>query len=144
MVHLYSHGGSENHGCEAIVRTTVKMIGQPAVLWSMKPEQDLVYGVDQICQIREDWCKPIKYRSFSWFLSSLQTKLTGKLHWMLYFQKREMLQQIRKSDVLLSIGGDNYCYSGTDILASVHHNLRRRCAKTVLWGCSVEPEQKEE
>lgn len=41
---------------------------------------------------------------------------------------------------MLSIGGDNYCYAGTDILAHYHTALRKKGAKTVLWGCSVDPE----
>ena len=37
MVRLYAHGGSGNHGCEAIVRTTVKMLESPAVLATTAP-----------------------------------------------------------------------------------------------------------
>ena len=40
----------------------------------------------------------------------------------------------------LSIGGDNYCYDGTEILSALNRNLKRRKAKTILWGCSVTPE----
>ena len=40
MVRLYAHGGSGNHGCEAIVRTTVKMLESPAVLATTAPEED--------------------------------------------------------------------------------------------------------
>ena len=38
------------------------------------------------------------------------------------------------------IGGDNYCYPGTEHLATINHNLRKKGVKTVLWGCSVEPD----
>ena len=40
MVRLYAHGGSGNHGCEAIVRTTVKMLESQAVLATTAPEED--------------------------------------------------------------------------------------------------------
>lgn len=49
---------------------------------------------------------------------------------------------MHKGDVCLSIGGDNYCYGqeGNRILGYYNRMLRSRGAKTVLWGCSVEPE----
>ena len=40
MIYLWGHAGSGNHGCEAIVRTTVKMLESPAVLATAAPEED--------------------------------------------------------------------------------------------------------
>ena len=40
----------------------------------------------------------------------------------------------------LSVGGDNYCYAGTEVLAARNYNLRKKKCRTVLWGCSVEPD----
>ena len=43
---LYMHGGSGNHGCEAIVRTTAKLLGGPenVKLWSLAKQEDARYG----------------------------------------------------------------------------------------------------
>ena len=40
---LYMHGGSGNHGCEAIVRTTAELLGGPrgVVLWSQNKAEDV-------------------------------------------------------------------------------------------------------
>ena len=38
MIRMYYHAGSENHGCEAIVRATNKILSQPLNLFSMEPE----------------------------------------------------------------------------------------------------------
>ena len=38
------------------------------------------------------------------------------------------------------MGGDNYCYPQTEVLAHYNRAIHARGAKTVLWGCSVEPE----
>ena len=40
------HGGSGNHGCEAIVRTTATMLGGPenVMLWTLVKQEDEVYG----------------------------------------------------------------------------------------------------
>lgn len=56
---LYMHGGSGNHGCEAIIRTTAKLLGGPedVVLWSFEREEDIRYGaartVERIVQTDE-------------------------------------------------------------------------------------------
>ena len=50
---LYGHGGSYNHGAEAIIRTTVQLIREKypnsnIILSSNFAEQDLEYGLDKI------------------------------------------------------------------------------------------------
>ena len=41
---LYMHGGSGNHGCEALVRTTAKLVkdslGTDVVLWCKAADED--------------------------------------------------------------------------------------------------------
>ena len=37
---LYPHGGSGNHGCEAIVRSTYKITQADVTLFSASPEED--------------------------------------------------------------------------------------------------------
>ena len=139
MLKLYGHGGSGNHGCEAIVRSTVGILGGEIELLSNHPEQDRHYGVDQICRVTEDTDTPLKRGSLSWFLSSLETKLTGKYDRYFRYTKEKLMSRAARGDVFLSIGGDNYCYPGTEHLAAINRNLRKKGVKTVLWGCSVEP-----
>ena len=56
---LFMHGGSGNHGCEAIVRTTSELLGGPkdVVLWSQNREEDIKYGaaecVERVVQAEE-------------------------------------------------------------------------------------------
>lgn len=138
--HFYAHAGSGNHGCEAIVRSSVGILKEKVTLHSMRPEEDRAWGLEEIvaiCTDREIFTK--KY-SLPWFMSRLQTKLTGSFLWEFAYRKREMIAQAKVGDVWFSIGGDNYCYPGTELLAAENELLRRRGAKTVLWGCSVEPE----
>lgn len=139
MLKLYGHGGSSNHGCEAIVRATVGMLGSGITLLSQHPAQDLQYGVDQICQVAEDTNVPLRRGSVKWFLSSLETKLTGKYDRHFLYTKAKLYAQASRGDIFVSIGGDNYCYPGTENLAAINRNLRKKGVKTVLWGCSVEP-----
>lgn len=139
MIKLYYHGGSENHGCEAIVRSTKKILEEPCQLLSKCPEEDINYGIDQIVDIIYDEETPIKRGSFEWFISSSQIKLTGSTVWNTRFRRRKLLEQVQPNDICLSIGGDNYCYAGVEQLSNLNQLIKQKCAKTVLWGCSIEP-----
>lgn len=140
MINLYSHGGSGNHGCEAIVRSTVRMLGNDINLYSQSPEQDSYYGLDKICNIKSDLNCAVKKGTISWFTGKIATKMTGNIDLEIRHKRREMLSNIHKGDLCLSIGGDNYCYEGTEILSAINRNLKREKAKTILWGCSVTPD----
>ena len=80
MLNMYLHGGSENHGCEAIIRSTIKMLEGKTRVYSNNIEQDTKYGLDQICELKADIPQSILRGSKEWFFSSLQTKLTGKIN----------------------------------------------------------------
>lgn len=138
--HFYAHAGSGNHGCEAIVRSSAGILSDPIILHSMRPEEDRAWGLEEIVAIRTDREIPTEKYSLPWFLSRIQTKLTGSYLREFAHRKRELLAQAKAGDIWFSIGGDNYCYPGTELLAAENELLRRRGAKTILWGCSVEPE----
>lgn len=139
MINFYAHGGSGNHGCEAIVRSSVRMLNQPVTLFSTHMDQDVQYGLDQICSVRSDTDRPLTRGSREWLLSAVETKLTGRIDRQIAYRKKELLKTIHREDLYFSIGGDNYCYPGTEILAAERNIIQRRGAKAVLWGCSVEP-----
>ena len=104
------------------------------------PEQDKTYGVDALYTLLADTDTPCHRGSWQWFVSAVQTKLTGKIDLTMFFRKKALLTGAQKGDIFLSVGGDNYCYAGTDLIAANNRNLRRKGVETVLWGCSVEPE----
>ena len=52
---------------------------------------------------------------------------------------KKTFENVDKDTIALSIGGDNYCYPGYERFIMLHNMLARRGVKTVLWGCSVEP-----
>ena len=140
MIVFYGHGGSGNHGCEAIVRSSVKMLDQPVRLFSSNEQQDTQYGINKICEVRPDKDIPLVRGSREWFFSALQTKITGKIDKQIECRKPNILQEVDDSDIYCSIGGDNYCYPGTEVLAAARNVIQRKGAKVVLWGCSVEPD----
>lgn len=138
---FYAHAGSGNHGCEAIVRASAGILGNDIVLYSARPEEDRRYGIDHVvASIEHDRDRTIKKYSVPWIASRVQTKWNGSIDKAIYYRKQAMIDAVMPGDIAFSIGGDNYCYPGTDILAAQNKLLRRKGAKTVLWGCSVEPE----
>lgn len=138
MIYMYYHGGSANHGCEAIVRTTCKLLDCNVTLCSTNPASDKKYGIDSIVPILDDSVQQLSG------LEKLQAALYFKTHgnsdfkWTV-FRHKNFFRKVKKGDICISIGGDNYCYTGQDILAHYNKELHKRGAKTVLWGCSVEP-----
>lgn len=138
---FYAHAGSGNHGCEAIVRASAKILGDDIVLYSIRPEEDERYGLNAFVRsIEHDKDLIVRKYSLPWLLSRVQTKLTGSIDRAIYNRKKAMFDAVRPGDIAFSIGGDNYCYPGTDVLAAQNSLFRKKGAKTVLWGCSVEPE----
>ena len=50
---IYNHGGSANHGCEALVRTVLNLFQDQGriTLLSESPQQDLRYGIDRLAAL---------------------------------------------------------------------------------------------
>lgn len=139
MIKFYMHNGSENHGCEAIVRSSKKILDEEVILYSRYPEQDFKYSMEEVCKVEFDEENSLKRGSFIWFISSIQTKIFNKIDLAIKYRYRNFLKNVSSNDICFSIGGDNYCYPGTEVLAGINSNIKKKGAKLVLWGCSVEP-----
>lgn len=138
---MYAHGGSGNHGCEAIVRSTADILnGNDLTLISSKPEEDCFYNVDRVCSIIKDRSTALNKKSIDFIKAYLSLKLKKSYVAMDSLWYKEAFSNINKGDVALSIGGDNYCYSNVKKYIMMHDMIKKRGAQTVLWGCSVEPE----
>lgn len=139
---LYAHGGSGNHGCEALVRSTIALLDtgrDNMILVSERPEEDVRYGVDQFCVLKKKGCrKPPSKLTFAFVKAYLQLKLKND------FRMMDQLAEFsgtgaRRGDIAISIGGDTYCYGGEADLIYLHRMWKDRGLKTVYWGCSIEP-----
>lgn len=135
---LYPHGGSGNHGCEAIVRSTLKLTGARVTLASSAPDQDRCYGLDTECRVI-DARKPLDRISPAFWRSSVRRRLLGDRDALDKLAFRPLLRAADECDRALSIGGDNYCYGEQEHLYLINRELRRKRIPTILWGCSVSP-----
>lgn len=140
-IFLYAHGGSGNHGCEAIVRSTARILeGNELCLISSNPEEDRRYGVAGIASVIPDTDGTIRRRSLGFLKAYAALKLRGDFIPMEKLHYKTAFDHIQPGDIAMSIGGDNYCYADVYKYTMFHEMAKARRAKTVLWGCSVEPE----
>lgn len=135
---LYNHGGCENHGCEAIVRSTAALFAAQAkiVLASDKPEGDRRAELPGISGVIPS---TISSRSVKRLINSVGFRLGMPREHEVARKYSPVIAQGARSDVCLSIGGDTYCYGRQEHLLVINGRLRRAGKPIVLWGCSIEP-----
>lgn len=138
---LYAHGGSANHGCEAIVRSIIKLLSlnKDHILCSNAPSEDIKYQLNELITITKAQ-NGIKTN----FIYKLKSKLSSNPD-RLYYNSiyHELPQLLQNTDIALSIGGDNYCYSGLALEMSVLLSIIRQKTKAspILLGCSIESKE---
>lgn len=141
---FYSHGGCENHGCEAIVRTLSAMIknGRPESvikLYTLNAQSDKAGDLPNIDETEEfNYTRPISSLNFMQKLkiSSLSRKSQKSADEYFYSLSCKN-PSLKENDVYVSVGGDNYCYGDGHMAAAFNRELKKLGKKTVLWGCSV-------
>lgn len=136
---MYLHGGSGNHGCEAIINSTCHMIEElPKLLVTNSEQEDKKYSLAPLCDILQERKIAEHFFAHVWYYV-----------WRAVFHDPESFMRYRFRQVLgknraplyLSVGGDMYCYEISKREAVVANSTFNRAgAKTVLWGCSIEPE----
>jgi len=144
---MFAHGGSLNRGCEAIVRSSSKLIKEgmsntSIMLASDRPHTDTdIHTVDVVFDGSRSSLK--KY-SLHWFVAALQYKLFGQDSYALGVIESNIINRIHETDVCLSIGGDNYCYGETPNWYEIDRRIKNKGKKLVLWGCSIGEEDMSE
>lgn len=144
---MFAHGGSLNRGCEAIVRSSTKLIkekigGSKVYLASEKPQTDKV--ISTLDGIYDGSKSSIKKYSLDWLVASLQYKLRKDETYALGVIEQNIINRIKDVDVCLSIGGDNYCYGEQPNWYEIDRRVKAQGKKLVLWGCSIGEEDMSE
>ena len=114
---FYYHGGSGNHGCEALVRTI-------SDICSFNKKNNLLYSY-----------RPIEDYKFD--LNNVISKIIPSS-----LLCDELVDHYQNNSIALSIGGDNYCGypDGTKRLQKYNEEFNKRGVCTALIGCSIEPD----
>lgn len=136
---LYNHGGCENRGCEAIVRSTAALFeGKAAIsLASDQPDYDRTAGLDGVQKIIDSQISPYSIRRL---INSVGFRLGMPREHEVARKYSTVTDLGKRSDICLSIGGDTYCYGHQEHLQVINGRLARAKKPMVLWGCSVEPD----
>lgn len=136
-LYFYTHGGSENHGCEAIAYSLKNVLNKDVTLFSSNPQEDEKYTLKKCMIIKPDrkkfqlqGLKKIAYK-VNYKLSKNETAYYKEIY-------KEFIGNIDKNGLYISIGGDNYCYDDNEWLAYLNLNINKKGAKTALIGCSIE------
>lgn len=133
---LYGHGGAYNHGAEAIVRSSVPVFrkaGCPILLSTHFPEQDQEFGLDRLVDrlIPADLSLLPKERAATDL--DEKTQVAREIY-------GDALAEIDEETICIGIGGDNYCYPNWYRQSIFHQRAKEVHGKSILWGCSVQPE----
>lgn len=144
---IYGHGGSQNHGNEAIVRGIRELFPDAELfLYSFYPEVDCEFGLDKTCVVKS---MVSSYRKYSfWNIARAVSERVGNalsvsennVAYYAYFQP--FLSSINSDTIYLLEAGDQYCEPGPhrSWYAYLNREIQRRGAKTVLLGCSINGE----
>lgn len=144
---MFAHDGSLNRGCEAIVRSTTKILkenikGSKVFLVSGKPQTDSI--ITQLDGVFDGSLNNIHKFSPQWLLSSFNVKLFKDESYALGIIYGNTIQHLKRADVCLSIGGDNYCYGEQPGWYEIDRRVKAKGKKLVLWGCSIGEEDMSE
>ncbi|MCM1125448.1 MAG: polysaccharide pyruvyl transferase family protein [Lachnospiraceae bacterium] len=136
---LYMHAGSDNHGCEAIANTLIKMLPKPAALISSRKAEDEKYSLPALCkEIIQENAIEKNVLIHTWYY--LWRKIFKDPECYMRYRYRKFCGKNMRR-VNISIGGDNYCYKNMiERLVMSNRMFHHGGAKTVLYGCSIEPE----
>ena len=136
--YLCGHTGSNNRGCDAIVRSTAGILRSvqdgEITLMTFAEQQDQQLGLDTVVNLRSYPCKSLFNRA----LGYIMRKVFKNGVWGCNFYHKELIKDACQEDVLLNIGGDTYCYSTPYLSYSLNEMASQRGIPTVFWGCSVD------
>lgn len=140
---MYAHGSAYNHGCEAIVRSTVDLLSlekEKTLLFSNNIQGDLDYKLNDIVNVEPINETPVKPNSPLGIFYRACSHLYNDHEKMYYrfFGKKRFEYMYNRGEVAFSIGGDNYCYPDQiEKLGTRNYWLNKKGTKTILWGATL-------
>ncbi len=137
---IYNHGGSKNHGCEALVRTVISILPENSdiTLMSDNPNEDKQYGINSLVSRITSSKAPYSKMSGEYIHAYVSLKLKKDYFPMDLIPYHAAINKLDNDyDYALSIGGDVYCYSNYPLYIYIHQLIRKKAKKTILLGCSI-------
>lgn len=139
-IFLLGHTGCVNRGCEAIVKSTIKLLKNSGLndiyLCGMEEQYDRKFGIDKFCNYIP--IKKLKKYSFKRIFFGILKKFFHIYEPMEKMKLKPVFDIMLPNDIVLIIGGDTYCYNNPTWLFAYNSIAKKKGAKTILWSCSIE------
>lgn len=140
---LYNHVGSGNHGCEALVRTISSVFGEEnTILLSDSVDEENKFGINE--KIRVYNAKEKNTSKIDFLKAYLNLKIFKNYFYMDILPYKKVFNRFDKTDILVSIGGDIFCYENYPKYILIHNEALKHVDKSILVGCSIEPKNLED
>ncbi len=135
---MYMHAGSGNHGCEAIVNSVCHMVKPQVALVSYYGDEDKKYSLKELCEIISE--RRFENNRIAHIMYYVYRMLTKDAESFIRYRYNKVFSGY-EVPLAISIGGDNYCYDNMlSDLRLANSAFNKKGTKTMLLGCSIEPE----
>ena len=144
MILLFPHAATKNHGCEAIIRSMSVILGKQGIkkenlkLLHKDFEHDDVSDLQNYCEVLNFKMPVIKRGTLPWFINFIQNIVHGCKYMAVLKAFNEFMIKQDTPELMVSIGGDNYCYGKPYSLYAFDKWAKDHKVKLILWGCSIE------
>ncbi len=142
QVLIHQHGGSGNHGCEALIRSTYALVKQALpdaqiTLYSYRLSDDQKYLAD-LSDLKVTGLISLpgrfSYANFRYHGRKALGLAASKLP-----IEGEFAALVKQADLIIAIGGDNYCYNLGYGYWPIDQYIKSTGKPYILWGASLEP-----
>ncbi len=137
-IFLCGNTGTANRGCEAIVRSSVKVLGcrsGDVYLSTFAPVADAKVanelGINMLTYNKYP-------SSLHRYFYGIIKKLTGNPRIGQSYIQRPIFDRITDKDLCLNIGGDTYCYGAPTVSYALNSYTHKHGIDNILWCCSIE------
>lgn len=134
---IHLNGG--NRGCEAIAKGTAQLFGnskENMIGYCTDIELDRRLGIDNYYTLVPSRKPTLFFKVKNKLHSILVHDVNKRLNYGYSFEYDRFLDLIKDEDIMLSTGGDMFCYANSQVNYTVDY-LSSRNKRTVLWGCSI-------
>ncbi len=145
---LCQHGGSGNHGCEALARTAELLLRKAfpdayITLYSYRLGDDERYLRDSAMTLTGLRALPGKFSPHN-LAYHLKKRLLGPQKASKLPITGQFRQLLKNADLVVAIGGDNYCYRMGEGYFALDDLIAATGKPYVLLGASLEPDDLEQ
>ncbi len=137
---LYGNGDFVNLGCEAIARGAATILerkgGYRLVMATYFPQTDqsVIHALNASAVKLNRGREGIDNVLFELLLRAGFKKISVKI------PNLNAKKIAKDMDISFAVGGDNYCYEGSQRYYRLNNGIRSSGSKNVFWACSIEPD----